>query len=34
MFRIRFTDEAARDWRKLDNTIKSGAYEESAAPFG
>lgn len=23
MFRIRFTDEAARDWRKLDNTIKS-----------
>ena len=23
MFRIRFTDEAARDWHKLDNTIKS-----------
>lgn len=23
MFKIRFTDEAARDWHKLDNTIKS-----------
>ncbi|MEK6649206.1 MAG: type II toxin-antitoxin system RelE/ParE family toxin [Actinomycetota bacterium] len=23
MFRIRFTDEATKDWRKLDNSIKS-----------
>lgn len=23
MFRIRFTDEAIKDWRKLDNSIRS-----------
>ncbi len=23
MYRIRFTDEAAKDWRKLDNSIKA-----------
>jgi mRNA-degrading endonuclease RelE of RelBE toxin-antitoxin system len=24
MYRIKFTDEASRKWRKLDNSIKSG----------